>query len=243
MKVLQLNIWCGKLGKKIIDLVNTEDPEIVCFQEAMEFPGGRSFLFEDINTIIKKTGYKHYYFTPHLGYSLMKRKARMGLLILSKFPIIETESIYVKSEYKENFDLLDSDHNTQSLQRATVKCDSGLIHVLNYHGYHDHNSKNGCDETIRQCGFIANYVNNLSGKILLCGDFNLNPDSDSIKIIESVMCNHVTLNNFNNTRTNLTEKSGVSDYIFSKGNFENTSFKVLDEIASDHCALTFEFKE
>ena len=43
MKILQLNIWGGRLGTQIIDLLNREKADIVCFQEAVEIPGGQSF--------------------------------------------------------------------------------------------------------------------------------------------------------------------------------------------------------
>ena len=240
MKVMQLNIWGGRFGKGIIDLVNREKPDIICFQEAMEFQGGRSFLFDDIDSIIKSTGYKHHHFVPHLGYSLMRRTANMGLAILSKLPIIKTDSVFIRLEYTDNFDLLDSDYNVQSLQRATVQCDSGPLHVLNYHRYHDHNNKNGNEETIRQCNFIADYVRNLSGSVILCGDFNLAPISDSIAIIETVLHNHITNSGYQTTRTNLTKKDEVCDYIFSTPDLIANSFEVLNDVVSDHRALTLE---
>ncbi len=240
MKILQLNAWGGKLGSQITALLQREQADVVCLQEAIRFPGGRSFLFDDIDSIVKKAGYEYISFSPHLGYPLMKRKAHMGLAILSKHPFVEINITPLRLSYNNDFDLVDSDYNIQSLQHVSVEQDKRLFHILNYHGYHIHEHKNGSSETLRQCGLIRDHVRTLSGAVVLCGDFNLEPQSTSIALIEDSMTNLVAEANTTSTRTNLTTKQEVCDYIFTSNDLAVKHFVVLDDIVSDHRALVLE---
>ena len=240
MKILQLNAWGGKLGSQIIALLQREQADVVCFQEALRFPGGRSFLFDDIDSIARKAGYAHISFSPHVGYPLMKRTAQMGLAILSKHPLVEVNIIPLRLSYNDDFDLVDSDYNIQSLQHVCVEQGKILFHILNYHGYHIHEHKDGSPETLRQCKLIQDYVRTLSGPVVLCGDFNLAPQSASIALIEEKMVNLVTESHTISTRTELTAKQEVCDYIFTSSDLSVKHFVVLDDVVSDHRALVLE---
>lgn len=243
MKILQLNIWGGKLSRQIVDLLRREQPDVVCLQEVITIAGGESFFFEDLEEIQKHTGYEHAYHAPSHTFNLMKRKADWGNAILSRSPFLETADVYTYGEPIPDFDFLkDTDYNTgRVLQHAIIETENGPLHILNHHGYHVHSHKNGDDETLRQCGLIADYVKGLEGRIVLCGDFNLLPDSSSIELINSFLVNHVIENKVLTTRTPLTHKTEACDFIFTSPDIEVKSFQVLDDIVSDHKALTIDF--
>lgn len=94
---------------------------------------------------------------------------------------------------------------------------------------------------MRQCKLIADYVRTLEGEILLTGDFNLAPHSASLEQINSVLRNVCIEHGVTTTRTPLTQKTEVCDYIFSTSNLREMSFRVAEEIVSDHRALVLEF--
>jgi exonuclease III len=71
MKILQLNIWGGKLGKQIIELIHTENPDIVCFQEVVALPHQSSLLFTTYGDIVSQTGYEYSYFSAAFGFTMM----------------------------------------------------------------------------------------------------------------------------------------------------------------------------
>lgn len=240
MKILQLNAWGGKLGAQIISVLKREQADVVCLQEATRFPGGRSFLFEDIDSIARDSGYDYIYFTEHIGYNFMRRTAQMGLAILSKHPFISVDTLPLRLQYTKDFDLLDSDYNVQTLQHVNVKINEKIYNILNYHGYHIREHKDGSPETIRQCELIASHLSKLQNSIILCGDFNLSPESTSIAIIEKHLQNHASQTKVSSTRTQLTNKTEVCDFIFSSKSFTPHAFKVLDDVVSDHKALTLE---
>ena len=242
MKILQLNTWGGRLGKQIVELLKKEQADVVCLQEAIEMlPSGNSFLFEDLEEIRTKTGYEHVHFVPQFGYNMMNRKAKSGLAILSNVPFEETDVVFTRLEYVDDFDIIDTDYNIRSLQRITVEYAERKLHILNHHGHHVPTHKDGDEETMRQCQMIVEYISGLEGPVVLCGDFNLAPGSESLEQINKVLVNHAKERGVLTTRTPLTHKTEVCDYIFTSPDIEVSDFQVLDDIASDHKALTIEF--
>ena len=240
MTILQLNIWGGRLGKQIVDLLKREDADVVCLQEVIEVPGGDTF-FEDIDEIKAKAGYEHCFFSPVFGFKLMRRNAKAGLAVLSRIPFEETNATFTRLEYIDDFDFLDTDYNVRSIQHVTVNNAGRKLHILNHHGHHLREHKNGDEETMRQCRMIVDYMKNLQGPIVLCGDFNLAPESESLEQINAVLINHAKKHGILTTRTPLTHKVETCDYIFTSPDIEIQNFQVLDDIASDHKALTVEF--
>jgi len=243
MKIFQLNVWGGRLGKQVIDLIKREDPDIVCLQEVVHIPGGDGFLIEDLEQILEATGFEYFSFNAQFGYNLMNRKARSGLAILSKYPFIEEDAVFTRLKYVDDFDIQDTDYNIRSLQRVSVvdEITGRNIHIINHHGHHVPNHKNGDEETLRQCQMIVNYIKNIGDPVILCGDFNLSPDSESLQLINRILINHAKEQGVITTRTPLTYKTEVCDYIFTSPGLRTQSFQVLDDIVSDHKALTLDF--
>ena len=98
----------------------------------------------------------------------------------------------------------------------------------------------GDSETFRQCTMIADYVKTLEGEVVLAGDFNLAPESESLELLNSILINHAKESGVTTTRTPLTHKTEVCDYIFTSKGLTPSNFKVLTDIASDHAALVIE---
>jgi len=243
MKILQLNIWSGKLEKQVEGLLKREDADVVCLQEVVRVEGGRSYFFLDLEEMLLATGYEHFYYTPSWSGKYMRREASWGNCIISKKPFNKTHSFYTYREKINNFDFLeDTDYNSgRSLQHIVVDDGGRDVNILNHHGYHLQSHKNGNEETLRQCGMIADYVKELHGPVVLCGDFNLVPDSPSLEQINKVLINQTKDKGVLSTRTSLTHKTEACDFIFTSPDIEVKSFNVLDDIASDHKALTLEF--
>lgn len=240
MKILQLNIWGGKLGKQILKLIEKEQPDILCFQEVVKLPAHDTLFFTALKEFEENGEYQSF-FSPVFGFNLMNHKAEFGNAILSKIPFIEKETVFTRKEYCDDMDMLDKDYNIRNLQYAKFDSENGPIHILNHHGHHIHEHKNGDPETDRQCQMIANFTKNLSGTIILCGDFNLAPTSSSLTPLHAFLTNQCIEKEVATTRTPLTHKTEVCDYIFTSKSIEVKRFEVLTEIVSDHAALVLEF--
>lgn len=240
MKILQLNIWGGKLGKQILEILEHEKPDVVCFQEAIMFPAEGDLFFTTLEKFKNTCGFEHSFFSPVFGFSYMNHKTDFGNAILSHIPFLKTETIFTRKAYIDNQDLLDGDFNIRNLQHVSVDNNEKTLHILNHHGHHLHQHKIGDEETMRQCGIIADYIKTLEGDVVLTGDFNLAPESESLGKLNVILTNQCMENKITTTRTVLTHKTEVCDYIFTSKSLETKNFKVLPDIASDHAALVIE---
>ena len=124
---------------------------------------------------------------------------------------------------------------------AVVDLNGQKLNLLTHHGYWIQEHKNGNPETLRQMKQLGEYIDDLDGPVILTGDFNLAPDSESIGLINQRLTNLSTKYKLTTTRTNLTHKKEVCDYIFVSDDVKVKSFKASDEVVSDHKALILEF--
>lgn len=71
--------------------------------------------------------------------------------------------------------------------------DGRLVHLINHHGYHVPGHKKGNDFTLKACQQIVEYATKLEGPVIITGDFNLEPDSESIEVINAHFRNFSSL--------------------------------------------------
>ncbi len=242
MKILQLNIWGGKLGKQIIDLLAQEKPDIVCFQEAIVLPHHSSLLFTQYDELLKESAFVYSYFSPAFGFSLMNYRADFGNAVMSNIPFMNTTTVFTRGDYNPTLDLVDADYNVRNLQHVEVEHGGKKLHILNHHGHHIKQHKMGDEETLRQCKIIAEYIAKLEGDVVLTGDFNLAPESESLGKLNAILTNHTMMSGVQTTRTQLTRKAEVCDYIFTSKGLQTSNFKVLQDIVSDHAALVIDIE-
>ncbi|HVA11268.1 MAG TPA: endonuclease/exonuclease/phosphatase family protein [Candidatus Dormibacteraeota bacterium] len=242
MKLIQLNIWGGRLGDQLNDLLSSEKPDVLCLQEAIDLDRGRGALFTSIGEISEAIGLKYHYMSPAFSFNFMHRKAHFGNCIISRLPFVSQETVFTGREYEVDFDWTEHTQNIRNLQHVQLRLPDGeLLHVFNHHGHHNYADKNGDDETIRQCSLIADKIKAISGKRILAGDFNLVPHSKSLQPINTLLRNLTAEANLRTTRTELTKLTEPCDYIFVSDDVKVKSFTASDALVSDHQALIMEF--
>src|SRR5690606_23994885 len=128
-----------------------------CLQEAISTKGD-ALIFTTIEDACEKVGYKNAFFSPVFTFNLMQKKAGFGNAILSKHKFSEEQTIFTRLEYKEDFDFDLDDYNIRNFQHAVVDINGKKLNILNQHGHHVHQHKNGDEETKRQCKIIADYT-------------------------------------------------------------------------------------
>ncbi len=240
MKLLQLNEWGGRLEKQVVELLQKESADIVCLQEAVDAPGDAA-LSVPTHKIQDEAKYAHAFASPVFSFKLMNKTATFGNVILSRVPFVDSHTIFTNLSYKDDFDFDSDDYNIRNLQHVVIEVAGTSVNILNHHGHHVRQHKDGDAETLRQMKQIADYVQTLSGPVILSGDFNLAPQSKSLEVI-NVLLNNLSIEyNLKTTRTFLTHKQEVCDYIFVSDDIKVTRFETLEDIASDHQALVLEF--
>lgn len=243
MKLIQLNAWGGRLTHTLEKFLEKEKPDILCLQEAVELENNRGALFITVNEIKQIVDANNIYMSPAFSFNYMQRVAHFGNCIITKFPISHKETIFTGREYVNNFDWTKHTQNIRNLQYARLDIPGGeTLHIFNHHGHHVHEHKNGDEESIRQCAIIAEHIKKLKkGKVLVTGDFNLLPDSRALQQINEIIPNLSKKYGLDTTRTTLTNKTGVCDYIFANSAIDIISFKASNDLVSDHKALVLEF--
>jgi endonuclease/exonuclease/phosphatase family metal-dependent hydrolase len=240
MKIVQLNIWGGKLQYQIPEFLKKENPDIVCMQEVHDLKGPSGAVFATLDEIKQKCGYEFVYMSPVYSSQYQQRSNRFGNATLSKFKIKERHTIFTSGQYKDSFDLSIDDFNVRNFQHLVLDCGPGL-NVLNHHGYLLENTKEGNQETLRQMKMIADYINKLSGPIILAGDFNLSPTSQSITELDKILINLPVEYGLKSTYNFLNSNNTVSDYIFVNDKVQALKFGSSEDLVSDHQALILEF--
>lgn len=81
--------------------------------------------------------------------------------------------------------------------------------------------------------------------VIVVGDFNLLPDTSSIKLLNNKLINLVDLYNIKTTRPDFYNKQFdnniVCDYIFINDKIIVNNFKVINNNISDHLPLLLDF--
>ena len=241
MKLVQLNVWGGRLQSQIANFLAEQQPDVLCLQEAISFNKDDAAVFITIENIQKANQLQYAVIAPVFSFNLMNGEARFGNCILSRFPVQKSEIVFTHLEHQENFDFNEHDSNMRNFIHAVIKDESRAFNILTHHGYHIPDHKNGDKETLRQMKQIGQYIDQLGGPVILAGDFNLSPYSRSLGQLNTRLTNLSIKHHLKTTRTSLTHKTEVCDYIFVNKEIKVKKFYAANEVVSDHKALVLDF--
>jgi endonuclease/exonuclease/phosphatase family metal-dependent hydrolase len=116
--------------------------------------------------------------------------------------------------------------------------------MINFHGIWNGKGKGDSDDRIMQSKNIIDFTKSLNHDFVLVGDFNLLPDTESIKLFEDTgLKNLIKEYGITSTRTSFyTKPIPYADYAFVTKGIKIKEFKVLPEEVSDHAALCLEIE-
>lgn len=242
MKLVQLNTWSCSLSPSIVEFLDKENPDFITFQEAVSSQFGGKIL-ETIDEILTSHPFRDSYYTPLVEFAFMHHRASRGNLISSQLPIVAKNELWTHGEYTEDFDYVDSGgyNVARNVAHVEVSINNQPLHVLTLHGFHVKAHKNGNDETLKACQILKDYAAQLHGAVIITGDFNLTPTSESMKIFNEDFRNLSVENNLSTTRNKLTTKNEVCDYILVNDKVTVNNFSMPEDIISDHNALVLDF--
>jgi len=242
MRLLQLNAWTIRLATRIEDMVMKEAPDIIALQEVFESVADLGF-FPTLTELADNLRFHHIYHSPVYAIQLMTSKPEFGNAIVSNLALEDKQTYFTNLEYNPSMSLENDDYNVRNFQHVTIKDQEGRqIHIINHHGYHVPGHKNGNDFTMKACQQIADYARQLDGPVIITGDFNLLPDSESIEILNKDFRNLTKEYGLQTTRTDLTHKSEPCDFIFVNDKVAVNDFYASEVVASDHQGLVLDFE-
>lgn len=263
MKILTFNIGIKiDNADKVAKFIRKVNPDIVCLQEVAEHVEDSALpMFKaklTIDTFLRKL-YKYSYFGKvweSRGFNIKDKVEvdfggliRQGLYVLSKYPIEKAGNIFYYKEYKHIDDWSNwfTDDHARSFQHLFLELEQKKkLQVINVHGVWTADKK-GDKRTQNQSIKIieaATRYKNLSTVIL--GDFNLLPNTRSIKTLERHYRNLIKEFNVRSTRPDIKKDMDIGnqvvDYIFVNNMVKVKKFEAIMNDISDHLPLLLEFE-
>lgn len=225
------------------------DADIFCFQEVYKNEEGiRQLNFEKIVTfdlvsdiLQDHNGYFEDYIAPG-NYN----KQGLAVFLKKNIEVKNRGELFVYNPP----DMGISNSNPHTLWRNLqyLECGRGgkEFIVANFHGLFDIATKSHKDdslERLEQSRRVRMWLDKHNCPKILCGDFNLWPNTESIKILEKEMRNLIKEYNIKSTRSaffNFPNK--FADYVLVSSGIDVIDFRILDENVSDHLPLYLEFE-
>lgn len=246
MKLITLNTWGGRVYKELVNfLIRHQDVDIFCFQEIYHkathihvAQGGidpNLTLFDDIEKALPD---HQGYFRPHY-----LETYGLATFVKKELAMTREDELFVH-HYREFIPEGEVANHARNVQMISLNTAKGTMHIFNFHGLHNGKGKTDSKDRLEQSKKLTAYVKGFDRKKVLCGDFNLLPDTESIKMVEALpMRNLITEYNITSTRSSFYDKSPrFADYMFVNDAVDVKNFKVLPEEVSDHLPLYLEFE-
>lgn len=241
MKIISLNTWGGRIHEPFLNfLKENEEVDIFCFQEVYKDAFGieKEYLEDSLdlyNDISKMLPNHKGYFRPSIG-------DHYGLAIFVKSSIHVLEEGDVTIYDVQNYE--GGGNHSRNLQYIKIQDKDKVLCVANVHGLWNGQGKTDTNERVEQSKRIVNFLQGINEDIVLCGDFNLLPETQSISIVEDFGLRNL-IKDFNiiSTRTSLYEKPvKFADYVFISQKIKVNDFKVMIDEVSDHSPLWLEIE-
>ena len=258
MKLICLNTWGGKIYRPLINFIqnHSNKTDIFCFQEVFKTTSNvkikyerRINLYEELSKIL--TNHQGYFSSSIQNYVIFSRtnvyktdfdlEFGLSIFIDKRIPVSSFGDFFVyggKNTFNpDNLNTLP--RNVQHL--AFTKSGKKFI-ILNIHGIWHKEGKNDSSSRLEQSRKINKFLDKQVGGKILCGDFNLNSDTESIRILEKNLRNLIKEYHIQTTRNKLypgPEK--FADYIFVSKDIKVTNFQVPDIEVADHLPMILQF--
>ena len=256
MRLITLNIWGGKLLEPLLEFVKThaKDTDIFCFQEMSSFASDvppvysiyRTDTMTDFTNALPEF---RAYFDPFQEINrsnepnMDQGKFSLGNAIFIRSDIKVNHNGHIFIHKHKNAWTGDPEPLPRNLQHIHISNGNQDYTIANFHGLRIKDyGKGDHPGRLEQSKNIIEFLETVSGKKVLVGDMNLNPDTESMKILEQGMINLIKEHGITSTRSRFYEKPGkFADYILVSLDVRVKKFTFMRDEVSDHLPLLLEF--
>jgi endonuclease/exonuclease/phosphatase family metal-dependent hydrolase len=261
MKLISLNTWGGgKIFEPLIEFIEShrDSTDILCFQEMSSSPEpgqdeddtGKQDLFERLENILPDhKGYfaatmEHWHWRPR-DYQVAMGNA---IFVHKNLEVIENGEVFIRGQ-KNALNVTEALQGNwfsmpRVLQFVQIKNSDVPLNIFNYHGIWHTSGKGDMPERHEQSDKILKVMEGFEGRKILCGDFNLEMNTESVRKLEENMRNLVKDFKIETTRSDLYPKKDLmpyADYTFVTPDIKVEKFSVPNEPISDHLPMILEF--
>lgn len=195
---------------------------------------GNPHLFADVRELLVN----------HRAYFAPAESGEYGLagFIAKKHTLTATGDVFIH-RYKDAMENDDARLLGRNLQYFDVVVDGRPVSLLNFHGLWTGVDKQDTLERVAQSKKISEFVSKQTGDFILTGDFNLMPETESVRVLESMNVRNLIRDyHVLTTRTSFyTKPEKFADYMFVSPGVTVKDFRILPDEVSDHAAMYLEF--
>jgi len=261
MKLVSLNTWGATQGQILFDFVQQHkaDTDIFCFQEVFSVPAGeqrkesrkaRVHLFEELSGILPEfAGYFESTSVNHDILGPVDFDLSFGLATFVKKDLeIGTYQVFPTFGNKTDIVLEDFSNIPRAAQQITIRTGHGECHVVNFHGIPMPGNKLDTPDRLEQSRLLNGILRQFVGPKIMCGDFNLELETESIKMLGKEMRNLIRDYKIENTRNEISwamypgSDQHYADYTFVSPNVKVKKFEVPYNLVSDHLPMILTFQ-
>lgn len=232
-----------------------KDTDIYCFQEVfdssseiLEVDGARTHLFNELKSLLPD--FQGYFAPSYSGWADEKRvdfhiSEGQAIFVKNGYEAKEAGSIYIYGNQEIEI-LEDFTNEPKNLQYIKLAERGKEFLIANAHGKWYPGDKLDTPERLEQSKKINEFLAGHNGPKILCGDFNLMPETQSIKLLEKNLRNLIKEFRIKNTRNEISWKNFnntqyFADYAFVSPEIKVNKFAVPYNEVSDHLPMILEF--
>lgn len=240
MRILQLNVWTGRIKGALLDFFKENDFDVICLQEAV---WSDSELLENfcvtVDQIKEASGLEFDFRSANWEVEAFGTKVLQGNVVLSGEKMVKCNSHLVHGKYLTYKTLGDSKRQGYTLQ--VVKLANGIT-VVNHHGYWLPTPV-GDETTVEVMRKVAGFVKEIKSPLVMCGDLNIIHVSPAMRQLDFLR-DLTDEFGISNTLAGLKFNGKVAcDHILVSPDIEVEEFQVLEKTISDHKALVVEIND
>lgn len=271
MKLISLNTWGGRVYEPLMTFIKEQSvtTDIFCFQEVYHTTSNettpkaagslsekkgqfqqpdpyRANLFTELSRALPDfTGH----FAPavdgydHDGPVNYHLEFGLATFVRNSLAITEQGDTFV---YRDRFmprEVLNGSTQARNVQHTVLDTPHGPLTVFNFHGLWWFSSKDDVEVRLEQTKRLKEAMNRFDTGKILCGDFNMNPGIESLKMLEEGMRNLISEYSITDTRGPLYPKPNrYADYCLTSPDIRINSFVVPPVPISDHLPLVLDFQ-
>jgi endonuclease/exonuclease/phosphatase family metal-dependent hydrolase len=256
MRMIVCNLWGGRVFEPLMKFIEAErdKTDIFLFQEVYDTPSDakeiqdkvRANLYSEIQQrLVGFNGYSaptqddaighDWVRDPHLTYGNAAFVRQDGLTVHR-----EGSEFVVRFRNARETDAFSDGRN---IQYVDVEKDGKRYMIVNFHGLWNGKGKDDSPERIEQSRRVRAFMDKVEGAKILAGDFNLSPDTESLKMLEEGMMNLIKTYGITTTRSEFyTKPIKFADYVLVSLEITVKSFTVPNVPISDHLPMIVEFE-
>jgi endonuclease/exonuclease/phosphatase family metal-dependent hydrolase len=252
MRILQLNLWLGKRFTELEAFLTAEASrtDVFCFQEVSHneegltyWPGSEEYRADLLERLQEWLPRHDFFYVPSTtGQPLGSLPGAPTLSEGCAIAIRRDLSLFDRGSAQINgdsFDPADDLTRPRAMLWVVVPYGRDVITIANVHGLASHSPKSDNPRRLAQSRAINAALADLPEPLFLCGDFNLDPDTESRAILAEGRRDLIAQFDIASTRTPLfpAEFAKYADYAFCSKGLDVVEYEVIPVVVSDHYPL------